>query len=224
MKKSKLQLLLFFLHHADLKSASDNMVTYSQLYSHLTLASSTVRGIVQEFLSAGILRRIYDEDREGFVLSSRGESLARDEFPGLHQSEDQVEGRLLFVAKNSEIESSGRYIQLDTHTYFLFDGNHRQRSRTGLGIPITASEKSIVEWWWSTNQGKTAFEVRATLVRFSQKLSLQARSTSPSSKVRREAKQRFVLGLISAAQSITDVPEVYYPRPMRLHTLLAHFW
>lgn len=224
MKKSKLQLLLFFLHHSELTHTRDNLITYSQLYTNLTLASSTVRGIVQEFLSAGILRRIYSEDMEGFLLSSRGESLARDDFPGLYQSDEETDGQVLVVPKNSQIQCSGRYIQLDTHTFFLFDGSQRQRSRAALGTPITASEKSIVDWWWSTVRGKAASDRRAKLVRLSQQISLQIRSASPKSERGRGLKDRFLQELISAAQSKLSPPEVYYPHQMRLDTLLTHFW
>lgn len=224
MKKAKLMVLFYLLHaHFDV-ARRGKVSTYATLYVRLPLAQSTIRGIVQEFLYDQLIRRVYSEDADGFVLTGNGVEMCKELFIPLfvpHETE-----ATLRIGQNAQgTAEKSLHIQLNAQTQYVFEHSNRlQHDRRILLLEASADQKVIVEYWFRLKAGRTHLALREKVVKLFQQLSRQKNATSPNSKNVRSLQKNIMTIIISALRSTEGVPEVYYPRDLRVTTFLQQLW
>lgn len=234
-------LLLYFLHVEKTEKLRENATTYERLYADVPLAPSTIRGIVQEFLGAQIIRRIEREDSLSLNLTRNGRELCMQTFRSLlAANKSAVPVLLTLPALNSRNRRSAvtaletfQSIHLDKNTYILFGTDEKIVTHVFLGIfkpgqlfiqTLSANEKGIASWWFLTESGKQILKKREVVQSMVRQYSQQQRQYSPLSVRAQKSRARCLAELISAIKANTGFPEEYYPHELRLESFLHRIW
>ena len=86
MKESKRLVFFFFYLHTLLEEKHEVLISYATLYQALTLAPSTIRGIIVWGCDQGYIRNTSVANEVGFILTQNGRSFVVTEFPGLENT------------------------------------------------------------------------------------------------------------------------------------------
>ncbi len=228
MKKTKKLILLYFLHQQQGAKKMQQSFSYEEVYRAVPIATSTIRGILNEFEGERLLRKTVSQTTLLWQLTQTGLRTAESIFGRLLQNTSSRSLHLLRLHESPrEIRDLSR-IQLDTHTFAIFGEDERALNRRyprSLVLPQSAaSEKVIVQEWLESLAGRRIIRDREQICRQIDVLFPQRKNDRVIASRVRARQQKILCSIISAIEDLTQSPEIYYPQPLRVNELLRRIW
>lgn len=228
MKKTKKLILLYFLQMRLGTKSMQQSHSYEEVYAAVPISPSTIRGILNEFEGARLLRKTVTTTSLSWQLTQTGIRTAESIFGGLYESAQTVSAQLIVLREPASDIADLSRIQIDAHSYVVFGEServiNRRFPRSLVLTQSAASGKVIVQGWMETLFGRQMLRDREQLSRQIAIL-FPRRNTDRVIAPRLHLRQQKLLWkLISAIDEKRQPPEIYYPHAVRMNELLRRIW
>jgi hypothetical protein len=233
MKKSKRMILYLFALSVFAGKAETKTFAYIDLYRLLPLASSTVRGIIMEFLSRGLIEEKITPSGKAFQISKTGLQEAVEVFGDLQQEDTDTLTMLISRTVEPSLEML-RFFSLRPGVYIRFGSFDRIELRilpkaitTQLLIcsEVKLEEVSGIRYLLATPMGQETVALHKDLYRSLTALrSIPGRKNSRISKPQALLLEKSFALIIEILSRNSRIPDSYLPSDIRTTHLLRLFY